>query len=238
MRAHNSHASEARGYNMLAMNHYNAIPTQLTDGVRSLNVDLYLVDGALIACHGVCELGSQPAEEIWDEIFDFLSGDPDALVLVDVQDEAPSGEVNASLAAHPLSGLAWTQPAGEPWPTLGTMLDAGRQLVFFNDPVDGDPDWVLPPGEFVYGTGWSYTSVEDLDCTVQGAVLPHGLYEVTHVLTNPTASPAYAEQINQAPVLSEHLDRCQAEVGRPNLVSVDYYSLGDAIDVVSALNGD
>jgi len=143
--------------------------------------------------------------------------------------------VNASLAAHPLSARAWVQVAGEPWPTVGEMLDAGSQLVFFNDPVEGDPPWVLRHGDFVYGTGWSYTRVEDLDCAVQGEVLEHGLYEVTHVLTNPIASPAYAAEINTVEVLTEHLERCFDEVGRPNLVSVDYYSIGDVFEVVPGL---
>ncbi len=237
VRSHNSHASEERGYHPFAMNHYPAIPTQLADGVRSLNVDLYEVDGELVACHGVCELGSQPVDELWDEIEGHLAGDPDAVVLLDVQDEAPAGVVNASLAGHALSARAWTQPAGEPWPTLGELLDAGGQLVYFNTPVDGDPAWVLPHGDFVYGTGWSYQRAEDLDCAVQGEVLEHGLYEVTHVLTNPIASPAYAEEINTYEVLSEHLLRCRDEVGRPNLVSVDYYTIGEVFRGVAALDG-
>jgi len=235
VRSHNSHASEERGYHPFAMNHYFAIPTQLADGVRSFNVDLYLVDDALIACHGVCELGSQPVVEIWDEFEAFLAANPDELILLDVQDEAPSGVVNASLAAHDLSRRAWAQTAGEPWPPLAELLDSGSQLVFFNSPVDGDPSWVLPQGDFVYGTGWHYLAPEDLDCAVQGDVLEHGLYEVTHVLTNPIASPAYAAEINTAEVLTEHLERCFAEVGRPNLVSVDYYSVGDVFEVVTAL---
>lgn len=235
VRAHNSHASDERGYHAFAMNHYFAIPTQLADGVRSFNVDLYEEDGELIACHGVCDLGNQPAEEIWDELEAYLAANPDELILLDVQDEAPAGVVNASLAAHALSDRAWVQVAGEPWPALGEMLSAGAQLVYFNSPVAGDPAWVLPHGDFVYGTGWSYTSVEDLDCAVQGAVLEHGLYEVTHVLTNPIASPAYAAEINTVAVLTEHLERCFAEVGRPNLVSVDYYSVGDVFAVVPDL---
>ena len=235
MRSHNSHASEERGYHPFAMNHYFAIPTQLEDGVRSFNLDLYQVDGSLIACHGVCELGQQPAEEIWDELETFLAAHPDDLVLIDVQDEAPAGVVNASLAAHPLSQRTWTQVAGEAGPPLQEMLDTGAQVVFFNSPVEGDPTWVLPHGDFVYSTGWHYLEPEDLDCEVQGEVLPHGLYEVTHVLTNPIASPAYAEAINTREVLTEHLERCFAEVGRPNLVSVDYYSIGDVFEVVPAL---
>ena len=237
VRTHNSHASEERGYNPFAMNHYRAIPTQLAEGVRALNVDIYEEDGVLVACHGSCELGSQPVEEIWSEISVFLAENPDEVLVLDVQDEAPTGAVNASVAAHELGSHGWKQQPGEPWPALEEMLDEGGRLVFFNTPAQGDPAWVLDPSAFVYGTGWHYLEAEDLDCAVQTEVLDHGLYEVTHVLTNPIASPVYAEEINHQPVIGEHLGRCQDEVGLPNLVSVDYYSIGDVFEAADDLNG-
>ena len=76
LRTHNAHASEEREYSPFAMNHFFAIPTQLEDGVRSLNLDLYDYNGELLFCHGFCDLGSQPAEELIQEIVDFLSDNP------------------------------------------------------------------------------------------------------------------------------------------------------------------
>jgi hypothetical protein len=222
---------------MFAMNHYFAIPTQLADGVRSLNVDLYEQDGELIACHGDCGLGWQLADELWTEISDFLRANADEVVLIDVEDGAPAGVVNRSIAAHALGRYGWVQEVGEPWPSLGEMLDEGGQLVFFNTPVKGVPEWVLDPGEFLFGTGWLYASVEQLDCAVEGEVLEHGLYEMTHVLTNPISSPDYAGEINQEGVLVEHLERCLGEVGRANMVSVDYYSLGGVFEALEGFNG-
>ena len=224
LRTHNSHASEERDYTALNWNHYFAIPTQLADGVRSLNLDVYDYEGLLQTCHGPCELAAQPFDEVLDEIETFLAAHPHELVLVDFQDEAPEGELEAALAAHTVGARLHHQPPGEAWPTLGELLDAGTSLA----PVDGG---------HVYGTGWSYEDPEDLDCTVQGEAFEHGLYEVTHVLTNPLASPANAEAINHDPVLSDHIDRCVAEVGFVNQVSVDFYSIGDGLALIDRLNG-
>ena len=219
LRAHNSHASHERGYHLVAANHTWAIPTQLEDGVRSLNVDVYEWEGELAACHGFCELGSQPFDEILNEIEDFLAANEREVVLIDFQDEVGEGRIDAAIDAHALGARVHLHEPGTAWPNLEEL---GGRLV--------------PTGGHVYGTGWKYDAPEDLDCTVQGQVLDHGLYEVTHVLTNPIASPENAEAINHEPVIGDHVDRCVDEVGFINLLSVDYYSVGDTLAVVDELN--
>lgn len=219
LRAHNSHASHERGYHLVAANHTWAIPTQLEDGVRSLNVDVYEWEGQLAACHGFCELGSQPFDEILDEIDAFLAANEREVVLIDFQDEAPDGAIEAALDAHALGERIYSHEVGTPWPALESL---GGQLI--------------PTAGHVYGTGWSYDTPEELDCTVQGEPFEHGLYEVTHVLTNPIASPENAELINHEPVIGDHVDQCLEEVGFIHQLSVDYYSVGDTLAVVERLN--
>lgn len=222
LRAHNAHASEERGYHLASRNHTFAIPTQLEDGVRSLNIDVYEWEDELATCHGFCELGTQPFDEVLNEISTFLDENPSETILVDFQDEATDGAIEAAISGHALGDRVYEQVAGEPWPTLGEL---GGRLV----PLDGG---------HVYGTGWDYDTPEELDCTVQGEVLDGGLYEVTHVLTNPIASPDNAEWINHQPVIGDHVRDCVDEVGFINLLSVDYYSVGDGLEVIDALNID
>lgn len=221
LRSHNSHASEERGYSVFSMNHYEAIPTQLADGVRSLNIDIYEEDGVLLACHGFCELGQQPLLEVLDELGTFLAENPREVVLLDVQDEAPEGAVQTAIADH---GLPLADIAPGAWPTLGALVDEGTTLVYLH-----------PHGDYVYSTGWQYDTPEDLDCAT--TPFEGGLYEVTHVLTNPLANPDNATLINGRDVMLEHIDRCIDEVGLPNQVSVDFYSIGDTVAVVDELNG-
>lgn len=234
LRTHNSHASAERGYHELSRNHMVAIPTQLADGARSLNVDIYEVGGELVACHGFCELGQQPFDEILDEVGDFLDAHPTEVVVMDFQDEAPTGAIQGALAASGLGDLALARAGGTSWPSLGQMIADNTRLVTLGNRQSGDPDWFLSHSEHVFGTGWQYDTPEDLDCAT--SPFEHGLYEVTHVLTNPLASPDNAALINGD--LAEHVARCEAELGIPvNMVSVDYYQTGDTVGQVWALNG-
>ncbi len=237
LKTHNSHASEARGYSPLSMNQYEAIPAQLRDGVRSLNVDVYEEGGALVACHGFCALGSQPLEDILTEIFDFLTESPTEPVLVDFQDEAPPGAIAAAVAAHPIAALAYTRAPGDAWPTLGELSDARTPLIVFGVRQDGDPDWFLNLPDHTYRTAWEYLTPEELDCAPADPVVAGGLYEIVHVLTNPLASPDNARAINHQPVIGDHLARCAEEVGFVNQISVDYYSIGDGLDAIDEVNG-
>ena len=241
LRTHNSHASEERDYSTLSMNHYNAIPTQLTDGARALNVDVYRwasvdVPEDLYACHGYCELGYQPFVEILDEIETFLAANEREVLLLSFQDEVGGRALSTAISDHALSARLHTQTPGQPWPTLGEMIEAGQTLVVMGSPGEGEPAWMHRTSDLVYGTHWQYDTPEDLECVVSGTPIEHGLYEVTHVLTNPLASPKNAELINHDPVLSDHILGCVAAVGFVNLVSMDYYSIGDGLGLIDTLN--
>jgi len=55
---------------------------------------------------------------------------------------------------------------------------------------------------------------------------------------NPIASPDLADLVNHNPDLIDRLRGCETEVGHlPNLVSVDFYSIGDTLEAVAMLNG-
>ena len=233
LKTHNSHASEERGFHPAAMNHFLAIPKQLDLGVRSLNVDVYFEDDALITCHGFCGLGNQPFDGVLDEVHGFLLDNRDQIVLLDFQDEAGDGRIVDAIAAHPIADLAHAH--SETWPTLGELADS--PLILLGNRSEGDPAWFNDSADLAYRTGWAYETPEELDCEPADPVVDGGLYEIVHVLTNPLASPDNARAINGKAQVTEHVDRCVAEVGFVNQVSVDYVSIGDALGAIDALNG-
>ena len=97
-------------------------------------------------------------------------------------------------------------------------------------------EWLLDKDTWIYSNGWHYESPEELSCTLRSSPIPNGLYEVTHVLTSPLAHPDLAESINHQPLIGAHLQQCIDEVGFVNMLSVDFYSIGDGIAVIEALN--
>ena len=236
LRTHNSHASEERGYSTLAWNHFEAMPTQLEDGVRAVNMDVYLYEGVMMVCHGFCELGLQRFDLILAELTDFLDDHPNEVVLLSLQNEAPWSETLASLRTAGIGALAWSHTPGDLWVTLGEMLDADRPLLVSagGGPADA-PDWLHRDGDILWGDHWGAETPKDLDCELENPRFDGGLYFFNNVLTAPIASPDLAEQVN--PDLGGRLAGCMAEHGRiPNVVSVDFYSLGDTVSAVRALN--
>ena len=120
LRTHNAHASEERGYTSFSMNHFFAIPKQLNDGVRSLNMDLYDFEGELLFCHGFCELGSQPAEDLILEIEHFAHEHPNEIILLDLQDESNGRAAEAFDILEPLLNR---HSSSESWPTLSEIIE-------------------------------------------------------------------------------------------------------------------
>ena len=158
-------------------------------------------------------------------------------MLLDLQNETT---LEHTLAAFEQSGLmtyAHSQPPGAPWPTLREMIRDNRRLVVFSPHEDGAPDWYHATNDYIYGTDWSFADPEDLGCVLTAAPFPNGLLQITHVLTNPVASPDNAELINHNPFLRDRIDGCIVELGRlPTMISVDFYSIGDILQVVRDLN--
>jgi hypothetical protein len=220
------------------MNHYNAVPAQLADGIRGLNYDVYLVDGALILFHGIQELGEQPFDEALSEISDFLLDNPDEVVLLDLQKGAPDADLVVEFEAHALGDYLHAHTPGEPWATLGEMIESGERLLLSAPDVEDVPPWFHDTGEIIYGPHYAAEEPEDLGCVLDGEVIEGGLLTLNHFLTSPIASAALADSVNHNPFLLDRAERCQEELGTlPNAVVVDYYSLGDVVEAVAVLNG-
>lgn len=238
LRTHNSMSSEERGYHIWARNHTFAVPTQLADGVRALNIDVYFEDEELIVYHGYRDLGWQPLDAVLTELSDFLEANPDEVVTLDFQQGAPMDLTVDALQAHAVSTFFHAQPLGAPWPTLAEMIDAGTRLVVFSSGTEGTPDWMHDKQAYIHGDPTQAESTDDLGCDASEPQSAFSLLAINNVLTDPIASPDLADQANANPLMLERLLRCVDELGRvPNHVSVDYYSRGDSLENVDRLNG-
>jgi len=245
-KTHNSHATEERGYARAAMNHYGAIPTQLADGVRALNVDVYPWDEQtepttdpnppLWLCHGFCVLGNQLFSEALEEVATFMDTHPDAVITLELQVEADRQQIAAEMEASGLTDLAIPHIRGEPWPTLGALIDADQRILFVSGSADG-PEWWLPDEDVFFSTDWGTRTVEDFRCDLNREPFPGALFQLDHTLSNKITSPELAATANTASVLQARIEECGQSAGqRPNWISVDYYSIGDVAAVVAELN--
>ena len=240
-RTHNSHASEERGYLSVSMNHYPAVPTQLEDGIRALNFDVYFFEESMVVCHGFCEFGSQPFAEILDEVGAFMSSNPREVLLVDLQNETSLERTTTAIEDNVVNKWLYSHSIDEPWPALQALIDADTRLIVFTDDDGEKATWMHDTDALVYSTGWGAKEPEDLNCDLagEGIAFDNGLFELDHTLTNPLASPDLADQVNHNPYLIDRALECAEIIGKnPNIVSVDYYTIGDVLEAVELLNAE
>lgn len=229
---HNSHASYERDYLEAAANHVYAIPTQLDDGIRALNVDIYEVDGEMVACHGYCDFGSQPLDEVYAEFTDFLEAHPREVLWLQLQDGAPLESTIQAFVDAGMDQQAW-QLDGR-WPTLGEMIAADRRLLLVGRGGGELAPWYHASSAVSFGTDYGYPSWQEMDCDANPD--PDKLFSLAHTFLDPIAWEALSEEGN--PHLMERVRDCEAQHGRvPNLLGVDWYHHGDVVGVAAELNG-
>jgi len=237
LRTHNSHSSLEAGYDTVAQNQLKDITSQLEDGVRSLNIDVYFEEGEVVVCHGACEFGYELYSKVLGDIEAFLRNNPFDVVLLDLQVETEKEKVAEVTEGSGVAEFLHVQVPGQPWPTLGEMVESGGRLVFFADRYVQGPSWYHAVEDFIYGTHWEAAYLEDLNCELTREPMEHGLFELNHIFTRLFARIEVSEEINYNPLLWDRIKECSAAVGRgPNLLSLDFYSHSDGLDAVDRLN--
>lgn len=201
-----------------------------TDASRQ---DLYL-------CHAACELGATKASDAFDAMARFLDTHPNDVLFWVIEDYAPVDALERELArAGLLRQLFRVDP--DRLPTLHRMILAERRLVVLLENQDGGPtmpngyaDGILQETPFSFRDAAALAAPESCEELRGSSTAP--LFLLNHWVT-PASFTATAE-VNSFAFLDERARRCEALRGLlPNLVAVDFTSLGDTIEVVDDLNG-
>ncbi len=235
---HNAMANTDRGFH--GPNQHHSIARQLAAGVRALMLDTYLEDGQTMLCHGVCLAGSQPLVEGLAEIEAFLAANPREVVTIIFESYISAQQTQQAFEDSGLNPHLYHRPEGQgqDWPTLEEMIDAGERLVVLTDREGSQTGWHLDVWSLAWETHYSARSAEDFTCNPNRGDTNNALFIFNHFLTNPIGLPELAEQVNHNPLLGQRAEQCQNASGKlPNFITVDFYSIGDVLTVVNALNG-
>ena len=240
---HNAFSHADGGW--LAPNQSHSIPRQLADGVRALMIDVHPYDGLIprlegetYVCHLSCLFGAEPLVRTLGNVKDFLDEHPWEVVTLIFESYVPGGTVAEAFDESGLTVYAHAQKPGDPWPTLGEMIESGKRLVVLSSPDEESPDWYLDQGLFAWGNHWAAEQPEDLDCERLLGDPSTDLFILNHFLTNPIPAAFLAEKVNYNPLLLDHAVECKTVTGqRPNFITVDFYAIGDLFETVNVLNG-
>jgi len=234
---HNAMSSADAGW--IAPNQSHPVVVQLAAGVRGLMLDTHAnAEGVPSLCHGSCGFGQQPLADGLREVATFLACNPREVVTIIFEAYVTPEETNAAFEESGLIDFVRTQPLGEPWPTLGEMIDANQRLVALTDDPAGSPAYYHHVWDYAWDTPYAAATPADLKCEVGRGKAENALFIVNHFLTKPTADKALAEQVNHNPFFIDRVESCAQQTNDlPNFVTVDFYDIGDVLDVVHTLNG-
>jgi hypothetical protein len=191
-------------------------------------------------CHGLCELGAIRWDSEMTEVRRWVVAHPREVVTFFVQDEVTPADTDTVFRTAGLLPYVRTQREGQPWPTLGQMIDSGRRVVVLMENHGGGTQypWLLQGFDWVQDTPFENPTVADLSCRIERGSLDDPILLINHWLGGFRNLVTDARTINAAAVLLPELRRCESERGQlPNFVAVNYYDQGDLFSVIDTLNG-
>lgn len=234
--AHNAMSSEEEGW--IPPNQGYRLWRQLEDGVRGFLLDTYEKDGETLLCHSICPLGSRPFVDALIDLRTFMECHPAEVIALVLESYIDEARTEAAFEAAGLMPMLHAQTLGEPWPTLRAMIESGRRMVVFTQSADVTLPWHHYAWDHGFDNDYANTTPSDLNCDVNRGRGDNAIFMLNHFLTAPVAMRSLAEMVNFDPFFLAQAQRCQAERGHiPNLVTVDFYEVGDLLTVVDALNG-
>jgi hypothetical protein len=194
-------------------------------------------DGTYL-CHAHCGLGAMPFVDGLGQIRAFLDANPGEVVTLIIQDAITPEETAADVRAAGLEPYLHVQPEGEPWPTLGELVDTGDRLVVFAEVEGPPPAWYGNAFAAMQETPYLFTSPERFSCRPNRGDPDAGLFLLNHWVQRVAPDRADAAVVNAFDVLVDRARQCQEERGLlPNFVAVNFYNIGDLMPAVDALNG-
>jgi hypothetical protein len=238
---HNAFNAEEEGFNF--PNHTYGLTRQLNDGVRGLMLDVYDEAGVATVYHSIAVLGTATLESNLTEIKDFLDANPNEVVTIIFECYADFELVETAFINTEALDYTWEQPLGEPWPTLQQMIDENKRLVVLSDRNDAAPgeDWYHYVWDFAVETPFSNSSNSDFTCEFNRGDENNDLFILNHFATDPNVGVGrtdLSELANEFDFFYHRARDCEATLGKfPNFPTVDFYELGNTLEVVDSLNG-
>lgn len=217
---------------------------QLQDGVRAFMLDVYMfedtakgIDLDVYLCHGNCQFKTYRFTSALQDLKDFLDTNPDEVVTIIFESYVHIDELVTRFASVGLDSYLHEQTVGQPWPTLNQMIDSGKRLVVLSDRVDAPRAGYHYVWNFAFETHYSAATKAALNCNRNRGSGSNPLFIFNHFLTTLGGSPALANQINHNPFFLTRAVQCWAERAHmPNFITVDFYDIGNTIDVVDEIN--
>ena len=229
---HNAFNSKQDRY--LFPNQKSNISEQLNNGVRALMIDVYDDNGSTVVYHAYKFLGSQPLSVYLNDIKDFLDNNPNEILTIILETYTSSNAIENEINKVGLLKYLHTQDVNSIWPKLQTMIDSNKRLVILSDKNDANEkqSWYHYMCNFAVENKYG-----EINCEFNRGNPENSLFIFNHFITSLTGNKENANKVNSFKYLMNHITNCKDLKNKfPNFITVDFYEIGESIDVVSKLN--
>ncbi len=191
-------------------------------------------------CHQLCALGSTPMLSALQGVRQWLAANPREVVTFIIEDYISAADTAKVFQQAGLLPYVHTQSPGQPWPTLGEMIDSGRRLQVFDQSNPGGTaaPWLLKAWDWIQDTPYDNSSASALSCDRLRGSAGNSLFLINNLITRFDTRVTDSARLNAYDALWPYVSRCQQQRGQiPNFVAVDYFNQGNVFAVVNQLNG-
>jgi hypothetical protein len=189
-------------------------------------------------CHMVCGLGARVFNDTLSEIAAFMEANPREVLFVIIQDDVSPEDTAIALREAGLEQYIYDHPVGQPWPTLGAMIDSGKRLVVMAEEEGPPPSWYQNVWDNTMETPYTFINYDDFSCEPNRGGAEAPFFLLNHWIQRGAPNRVDAAIVNEYDFLLARSQQCAEERGKmPNFVAINFYQNGDVFDVVDTLNG-
>ena len=240
---HNAYSSFEDGFYLPNQN--LNITSQLNQGVRAFMLDVYSEDDELVLYHGTSQLGSSLFSDVLNEFQTFMDENPNEVITLILEDYSSVSELSDALFASGIMTDLYEYDEEIGWPSLQDMIDFNKRIVLFSDNyVQNPPSWFHFLWEHAVETHFSNESIDDFSCNFNRGDAQNSLFILNHFITdfplfigNLELYNEQVEEVNSNPYFINRVYDCVSEKDKfPNFITVDFYDVGNSLEVVNILN--
>ncbi|KAI0811481.1 PLC-like phosphodiesterase [Xylaria sp. FL0064] len=248
-----SHNSAFVGYGP-SDNQITSVSDQLDEGIRFLTTQTHDKDGTIENCHTSCDLlDAGSLQDYLGTVKTWVDGHPNDVVtlLITNGDAIDITKFDNAFKAVGLDSYAYI-PSGtlafDDWPTLGDLISSGNRVVVFMD-YNSDTSkvpYILDEFAYYFETPFDPQEAQLTVCNVDrpaGASADGRLILANHnrnevILGISLPDLINASDTNSVDSITAQANTCSSMYGRnPNVILLDYVSVGQVIDAQNQLNG-
>jgi hypothetical protein len=186
-------------------------------------------------CHSLCELGATKMSATLGTFREWLDAHPGELIVLLVEPSVPAWAVERQFQRAGLLSRVARPSRDRPLPTLGELLERGRQIVVLGERDVDELPWYLDGFSWIQDTPLGDRSTTS--CAASRGETDSPIFMINHWVDGFPPRPSDNARVNSAEDIVARAERCERRRGlRPSFIAVDHYDRGGVVAAARELN--